>query len=163
MSEKRIEITGWLGDGITSLPAKLTGKLIKHLKLSSKLNLVVVEVKDTFRWFISTCAGLYDYARGFYRTETPASLTGKVVRRNKLTDRFVAVFKKALPIQGDYPRDGQYGRIYASDTDIELNTGGIMKHLTTDEEVSIYHIKVNFQAEQLLWEDITNAHLFSKI
>ncbi len=156
------EIEGWLRDGITSLPTQMTGMVLKHFKIGKYLLLDKI-YKDTQRWFVSRVAGLTDRARGFYRPATSSVMTGKVIRRNKLTDIISVIYGRVWQVGGAQDITTNYGRVYQTDTGIELNLGGILKYLSLNEEIVVYKISAQFVKENLLWEDITNSTLYSKI
>jgi hypothetical protein len=160
MSElKNTEITGSIRNSIVNLGRKLTGNTFKNFKVSSQFQFIEIATKDKTRWFISTVAGMKDRARGFYRQAMGACMTGNIIRHNKITDRFTGIYVKG--VQHNDNVDG-YGRCYQSDTDIELGTGGVLKYIGTDEEITVYKIKAVMQAESLVWADITNYEVYTK-
>jgi len=156
------EIEGWLRDGITSLPTQMTGMVLKHFKIGKYLLLDKI-YKDTQRWFVSRVSGLSDRARGFYRPQTSSIMTGKIIRRNKLTDVINVIYGRVWQADGNMDKTSEYGRAYQTDTGIDLNLGGVLKYLSLNEEVVVYKISAQFVKENLLWEDITNSTLYSKI
>lgn len=152
MSLKTTEITGWLRDGITRLPSKLTGKVIKHFRITSKISLYDISIKDKNRWYICTMAGMKDVARGFYRKAVGSALTGNIIKHWKITTRFIAIYIRGL--QSTETEEEGYGRCYQSDTDVELSTAGAFGYLETTAEIVIYKIKAMMTTTSLLWEDI---------
>ncbi len=155
------EITGWLRDGITSLPAKLTGKVLKREKTGLFL-LIDVTFKNTARWFISSVEGLTDRARGFYRSSTNSVMTGKVIRRNRLTEIFSVIYGRVFQTGVSIDKTTEYGRVYQTDTGIDLNLGGLLHYLPVGTEIVVYKIPAQFSKEVLMWDDITNDELYDK-
>ena len=156
------EITGWLRDGIASLPAKMTGRIIKRFK-TGKFLLIDIEMKDTARWFVSSVAGLTDRARGFYRPSTNSVMTGQVIRRNKLTEIFSVIYGRVFQANTQIDKTSEYGRVYQTDTGIDLNLGGVLHYLSLNDEIVVYKIKAQFGKEVLFWDDITNDTVYSKV
>ena len=156
------EIDGWLGDGITSLPAKMTGMVLKHFKIGKYL-LLDKFYQDTKRWFVSRVAGLTDRSRGFYRPQTSSVMTGKVIGRNKLTDIINVIYGRVWQAEGTLDKETEYGRAYQTDTGIDLNLGGLLRYFSLNEEVVVYKIPAQFEKENLLWEDITDSTFYSEV
>ncbi len=155
------EITGWLRNGITSLPAKLTGKLLKREK-TGRFLLIDAVLSNTGRWFVSRIAGLTDRARGFYRPSTNSVMTGKVIRRNRLTEVFSVIYGRVFQTGVSIDKTTEYGRVYQTDTGIDLNLGGLLHYLPVGTEIVVYKISAQFSKEVLMWEDITNDELYDK-
>ena len=156
------EITGWLRDGIASLPAKMTGRVLKREK-TGRFLLIDATIKDTGRWFVSRVAGLTDRARGFYRPSTNSVMTGQVIRRNKLTEIFSVIYGRVFQANTQIDKTSEYGRVYQTDTGIDLNLGGVLHYLSLNDEIVVYKIKAQFGKEVLFWDDITNDTVYSKV
>jgi hypothetical protein len=155
------DITGWLRDGLTSLPAKVTGNIIKRSKTGLVL-LEQVEYKNLKRWYVSKVAGLADRGRGFYRSRTTSGLTGRVFRRNKLTDIFNIIYGQVLQAGNTVDTATEYGRHYQYDCNTDLSLGGNYKDLSMNENIVIYNIPAQFGKETVMWEDITNDEIYEK-
>ncbi|MDD5486104.1 MAG: hypothetical protein PHW65_00920 [Dehalococcoidales bacterium] len=160
LSNKR-EITGWLRNGITSLPAKLTGRVLKREK-TGRFLLIDAVLNDTGRWFVSRVAGLTDRARGWYRPTTNSVMTGQVIRRNKLTEIFSVIYGRVFQTGVTIDKTSEYGKVYQTDTGIDLNLGGLLHYLPVGTEIVVYKIPAQFSKEVLLWDDITNDTLYDK-
>ncbi len=159
--ENKREITGWLKDGITSLPARMVGVILRKFK-EGKFTLFNIVEKNKERWFVSRVRGLSDVSRGFIRPTTNSVMTGQVIRYNKLTEIFNVIYGRVFQVGNSLNKDSNEGRFYIADTDIELSTEGLMGNLYIGEEVLVYKIPAQFEKETLLWEDITNDQLYDR-
>jgi hypothetical protein len=158
--ENKREITGWLKDGITSLPARMVGTIFRKFK-EGQFTLFNITVKNKKRWFVSRVKGLSDVSRGFIRPATSSVMTGQVIRHNKLTELFNVIYGRVFQACGNMNIGSDDGRFYVADTDIELSTEGLMEDLYVGEEVVVYKIPAQFEKETL-WEDITNDQLYDR-
>ncbi len=161
---KETTVDGWLRDGLTDLTDKMTaGGVLKRHKVSEKVIVQEVSPKDTNRFYVSTMDGGKDVSRGFFRSAVSALFSaGGVLRHWKPVGFFVACYIKAYQWMNSVSADSTYGRFYQSATDCDLSTGGVMRWLKVGDEITIVKVKGVFQAESLLWTDITAASLYDR-
>jgi len=161
---KETTATGWLRDGLTCVTNKLTfGGVLKRQKVSGRTLIQEITLKKSDRFYVSAWDAGKDVARGFFRSAVSALFTaGGVLRHFNPAGFFSACYLRAYQWMVDPSDSPTYGRFYQSMTDCNLSTGGIMRRLYMGQEITIVKIKGVFQAEKLLWEDITNASLYSK-
>ena len=153
------DMTGWLRSGLTGLSdaaAWLTaGGVLRRLRLSGRVTVQEITVKRTDRTLVSTAEGASDYARGFWRAATPATISpGGVLRRMRLNQRINALYVRAFQADTAVDRAAEYGRLYVADPNTDLKLNGVAGTLRVGEELVVYHVTAEFLDATPLWDTL---------
>ncbi len=154
---KTLSLRGWLRNGITGLAEKVScGRIVRWGRHSTHLRMAAGESKHSARFNVSTQAGLFDRARGFYRGGVPAGFScGGVLANSRLTSRYQAIYAKAF--QGAATRIDKTavsGRRYQGDLGVDLSLGGVMRFIPIGVELPVYVIRARFLDGRPVWEDL---------